>query len=59
MITVSELENKIQRLREEYVKETDPKAKDLIARRGKLLKTALEMAEKDDFTKQVVEKLYD
>ena len=59
VITIWEQQKKLEALRKQYAAETDPGKRKIIEIQGKLLKTALEMAEKDETAKNVVETLYD
>jgi len=59
VISIPELEKKLEKLRMEYVNATTKADRNLIERRGLAIKTALEMAEKDEHVKNVVEALYD
>lgn len=59
VITIWEQQRKLSALREQYKAETDPGKRKIIEIQGKLLRTALDMAEKDDDVKNVVEALYE
>lgn len=58
VITVWEQQQKLNELRAKWKVETDPIKKKVIEVQGKLLKNALEMSEKDDTAKDVLERIF-